>query len=326
MYFENKLSRRSFLAGSAALIAGAALAGSSALAAESAEKDAAASAKADSAKADSAKAESAATHTLADLEPLEEETTLTFAASPSPHAVILDYVKDAAKELKLIIDVTEFTDYVQPNNVVESGEFDANYFQHLPYLVNFNQENGTHVKAVVNVHFEAMAIFGGKTTDLADVPDGATVAVPNDTTNEARALLLLQAQGLIKLKDGAGLEATPNDIAENPKNLKFSEVEAAAVPRTLADCDLGVANGNYALDAGLKFADALAAESPDSEAATTYANVVAVKEDRVDEPAIKLIADILTAQETQEWINEYFAGAVVAVNIPVQGDGETKLS
>ncbi len=312
---ENGISRRNFVAGAAALAATLGLSLTSiARAAESSSEDgkAAASKAADSKAADSAAAES--TYTLADVKAIDEKATLKVAASPSPHAEILDHVKDALSKLNVDLQVTEFTDYVQPNNVVESGEQDANYFQHLPYLKNFNEENGTHLKAIGKIHFEPMGIFAGKTSSIDGLADGATIAVPNDTTNEARALLLLQAQGLIKVNESAGLAATPKDITDNPKNLKFSEVEAAAVARTLQDCDLGVVNGNYALDAGLKISDALATESATSDAADQYANIICVKEDNVDNAAAKKLVEVLKASDVQDWITSNFEGAVVPVN------------
>jgi D-methionine transport system substrate-binding protein len=327
MINENGISRRSFVAGAAALAASLGLALGSAASAARADDSASAdekagsdSAAADSNAADSAEADSG--YSLADIAPIDERTTLKVAASPSPHAIILDHVKDALSELNVDLEVTEFTDYVQPNNVVESGEQDANYFQHLPYLENFNEENGTHLKAIGKIHFEPMGIFAGRTSSLDDVADGATIAIPNDTTNEARALLLLEAQGLITVDENAGLAATPKDITDNPKNLSFSEVEAAAVARTLQDCDLGVVNGNYALDAGLKISDALATESADSDAAEQYANVICVKEENADSPAANKLVEVLKASDVQDWITENFEGAVVPVNFDVEDEDQ----
>ena len=207
--------------------------------------------------------------------------------------------------------VKEFDDYVIPNTALEAGELDANYFQHVPYLNDFNEKNGTHIAVGTKVHFETMAIYPGKTATLENLADGATFAIPNDTTNEARALQLLAAQGLITLKDGVGLEATPNDIVENPKNLKFEEIEAAQVPNVLADVDFGIANGNYALSAGI--ADtALVKESAESEAATTYANVLAIREGD-DRPELKALEEALNSQEVKDYINETYHGTVIAV-------------
>ena len=179
------------------------------------------------------------------------DNVITVGASPSPHAEILNAVADELKSEGYELKVVEYNDYVQPNVALANGDLDANYFQHLPYLENYNQENGTDLVSAGAIHFEPMGLYAGKSSDIKNVPDGAKIAVPSDATNEARALLLLQDQGVIKLKDGAGLEATANDIEENPHNIQLVEVEAAAVPRSLDDCDFAVINGNYALSAGL---------------------------------------------------------------------------
>ena len=203
--------------------------------------------------------------------------TIVIGASPTPHAIIL---KEAAKLLKdrgYDLQIKEFSDYVLPNTALEGKELDANYFQHQPYLDSFNKEKGTNIVSAGSIHYEPFGVYAGKTKALADLKDGATIAVPNDTSNEARALLLLQAQGLIKLKDGAGITATQKDISENKKNLKFVEIEAAQLVRSLPDVDLAVINGNYALQGNLKVTDALAVEADDSLAATTYANIFAVR-------------------------------------------------
>ena len=176
-------------------------------------------------------------------------TTLKVAASPTPHAEILNVAKEVLAEQGIDLEVVEFSDYVQPNLVTENGEVDANYFQHTPYLDSFNEENGTHLVSVGAVHYEPFGIYPGKSSDLANIADGATIAVPNDTTNEARALQLLAAQGLITVRDGAGLTATVNDITENPHNVKIEEIEAAQLPRTVQDVDFAVINGNYAIEA-----------------------------------------------------------------------------
>ena len=206
-------------------------------------------------------------------------TTLKVAASPTPHAEILNVAKEILAEQGIDLEIVEFSDYVQPNLVTESGEVDANYFQHTPYLDSFNEENGTHLVSVGAVHYEPFGIYPGKSDDLANIADGATIAVPNDTTNEARALQLLAAQGLITVRDGAGLTATVNDITDNPHNLQIKEIEAAQLPRTVQDVDFAVINGNYAMEAGFSVGkDALATEDASSEAAQTYANVLVVKD------------------------------------------------
>lgn len=242
-----------------------------------------------------------------------DTTVLKIGASSVPHAAILEFVKPILAKEGIDLQITEYTDYVIPNTAVESHELDANYFQHVPYMESFNEENGTHLVSAVAVHYEPMGLFAGKTATLDAIADGATIAVPNDPTNEARALLLLQQEGLIKLKDGAGLAATPNDIVENTKNIKFFEAEAAAVARSVQDVDFAIINGNYALEAGLKVTDALAVESADSEAAKTFANIVAVYEGDESKPAIQALAKALTSEETRKFIEDTYQGAVVPV-------------
>ena len=210
---------------------------------------------------------------------VEQKGTITVAASPTPHAEILAQVAPILAAEGWTLEVKEFQDYVQPNNVVESGEFDANYFQHIPYLENFNEEQGTHLVNAGGIHYEPFGIYPGTKSSLDDIAEGDTIAVPNDTTNEARALLLLQDNGILKLKDGAGLTATVLDIEENPYNVEILELEAAQVPRVKDEVAYVVLNGNYALDAGFSVAkDSLAYEKSDSDAAKTYVNVIAVKE------------------------------------------------
>ena len=244
----------------------------------------------------------------------KDDKTITVAASPTPHAQILnDAVKSQLEKKGYTLEVKEFTDYVQPNTVTEEGEVDANYFQHGPYLENFNAEKGTHLVSVANVHFEPMGIYAGKTASLADLPDGAVVAVPNDATNEARALLLLQDQGLIELAEGAGINATPKDIVSNPKNLSIRELEAAAVPTVLADVNIAVINGNYAQGANLKVSDAIASETAESLAAQTYANILVVKEGNQDSEKTKALVEAINSAEVRDYINNTFAGAVLPV-------------
>lgn len=241
-------------------------------------------------------------------------TTLKVAASPTPHAEILNVAKDILAEQGITLEVVEFSDYVQPNLVTESGEVDANYFQHTPYLESFNEENGTHLVSVGAIHYEPFGIYPGKSNDLANIADGATIAVPNDTTNEARALQLLAAQGLITVRDGAGLTATVNDITENPHNLQIEEIEAAQLPRTVQDVDFAVINGNYAMEAGFSVAkDALATEDASSEAAQTYANVLVVKEGNENNPAIQALLKALQSDEVKNYIDQTYDGAVVAI-------------
>lgn len=241
-------------------------------------------------------------------------TTLKVAASPTPHAEILNVAKEVLAEQGIDLEVVEFSDYVQPNLVTESGEVDANYFQHTPYLDSFNEENGTHLVSVGAVHYEPFGIYPGKSDDLANIADGATIAVPNDTTNEARALLLLQQEGLIKLADGAGITATAKDIVENPKNLQIKELEAANIPNALKDVDIACINGNYAQAAGLSVEkDALAVEATDSLAAETYANVLVVKDGNQDSEKIQALAKALKSDAVRDFINKTYEGAVVPV-------------
>ena len=239
--------------------------------------------------------------------------TITVGASPSPHAEILNAVKDELATAGFNLKVVEYNDYVQPNVALSEGDLDANYFQHKPYLDNYNQENGTDLVSAGAIHFEPMGLYAGKSSDINNVPDGAKIAVPSDATNEARALLLLEKAGVLKLKDGAGLEATKNDIAENPHKVELVEVEAASVPRTLQDSDFGVINGNYALSAGLDTTATLASEDANSEAAKTYANIVAVRNgDESNEKATALIK-ALTSDAAKKFIEDQYKGSVIPV-------------
>ena len=205
----------------------------------------------------------------------------------------------------------EYTDYIQPNLALDGGDLDANYFQHQPYLDEFNASNGTSIVSVGTVHYEPFGIYAGKTTSLEDLPDGATIAVPNDATNEARALLLLEANGLITLREDAGLNATVLDIEENPHNYEITELEAAQVPIALPDVDIGVINGNFAIQSGLKASDALAIEDKDSLAATTYANVLCAKEGNEQNQAILDLLESLHSETVRTFIEDTYEGAVV---------------
>lgn len=243
----------------------------------------------------------------------EAAKVITVGASPTPHAEILEQVRDILAEDGYELEIVEYTDYVLPNTDLEAGELDANYFQHQPYLTDFNDENGTEIVSAVSVHFEPLGIYAGKTSSLDDLAEGAKIAVPNDTTNEARALLLLEKEGLITLEDGVGLEATVNDIVENPKQIEIIEVEAAAAPATLAEVDFAVINGNYALSAGLSADDVVASESADSEAAETYANILAVKAGSENDPAVQALVKALTSETVRAFIEAEYKGGVVAV-------------
>lgn len=240
-----------------------------------------------------------------------EMKKIIVGASPAPHAEILNAAKEVLASKGYELDIVEYTDYVLPNNALDSGDLDANYFQHKPYLDSFNEQNGTKLVSAGAIHYEPFGIYVGKTSSLDELKDKATVLVPNDVSNEARALLLLEAQGLIKLKEGVGLEATRNDIVENPKNLDIVELEAAQLPRSLPDCDIAVINGNYAIEAGLKVSDALAAEDSESLAATTYGNIVAVREGDETTDATKALVEALTSPEVKQFMEEKYEGAVV---------------
>ena len=237
-----------------------------------------------------------------------EKIVVKVAASPTPHAEILNSVKDILAEEGIDLQVTEYGDYVIPNTAVEEGEMDANYFQHVPYLDQFIEENGILLVSVAGVHIEPMAVYAGKAASFDELADGATIAVPNDVTNEARALLLLQSNGLIKLKDEANLSATPNDIVENTKNIQFKEVEAAMIPNIKDEVDLSVINSNYAMQAGLNpVEDSLAIEDSDSP----YVNVLVVKEGNEEAPGIPELVEALHSETCKKFIEDTFDGAVV---------------
>jgi D-methionine transport system substrate-binding protein len=238
--------------------------------------------------------------------------TLKVGASVTPHAEILKVAKDELAKEGITLEIVEFTDYVLPNTSLESGDLDANYFQHKPYLDTFNAEHGTNLVSVAAIHYEPFGIYAGKTASIEALQDGATISVPNDGSNEARALLVLEAQGLIKLKEGVGTTATVLDIAENPKNLNIIEMEAAQLAISLQDVDLAVINGNYALQAGLNAAtDALATEDANSAAAQEYANILAVKAGNESDPRIAKLIVALESDAVRDYINNTYKGAVV---------------
>ncbi len=293
--------KKTFGVVTAAVLAAASIAGCSG-------NKAAETTAAETTAAKSSAAETTAEETTASSGELQK---IVVGASPAPHAEILKAANDVLKEKGYELEIKEYVDYIQPNLALESGDLDANYFQHLPYLESFNKENGTNLVSAGAIHYEPFGVYAGKTTSLDELQDGATIAVPNDTTNEARALLLLEAQGLIKLKEDAGLTATKNDIVENPKNLQLYEVEAAQLPRVIGDVDVAVINGNYAIEAGYKVSDALAVEASDSLAATTYGNVVAVRAGEENDPAIQALIEALTSDEVKAFIESTYDGAVV---------------
>ena len=240
-----------------------------------------------------------------------ETKVLKVAATSAPHAEILEQCKPLMAEKGYDLQITVVDDYVIPNTATEDGEVDANYFQHTPYREEFNASRGTHLVSVAAIHYEPFGIYAGTVKSLADLPDGAKIAVPNDATNEARALQLLAAQGLITLKDGVGLNATKVDITKNPKNFEIVEMEAALLPTVLDDVAVAVINGNYALAAGLKVKDAIAVEAADSEAAETFANILVVKEGNEKNEGVLALAEVLKSETIKKFINEHYEGAGV---------------
>ncbi len=243
-----------------------------------------------------------------------DDKTSTVAASPTPHAEILKVAAEVLAKEGWTLEIKEYTDYVQPNNVVEDGEIDANYFQHVPYLDTFNADNGTHLVSVAMVHYEPFGIYAGTKSAIADLAEGDKIAIPNDGSNRARALLLLEAEGIIVLKEGVGMDATDLDIVENPLNLDIVQMEAAQIANVRDSVALAVINGNYALQAGLNAGtDALAVEDAESISATTYANVLVVKEGNDESEKIQALIKALLSQEVKDYINETYSGAVVPI-------------
>ena len=254
----------------------------------------------------------ASTDTTDDTAQTGETVTLKVGATPAPHQEILEQVVDNLAEQGITLEIVPYTDYNPPNTAVEEGENDANYFQHITYMENFNAEQGTHLVSAGAIHYEPMGIYAGKSTSLDEIPDGAVIAVPNDATNEGRALLLLQDLGIITLSEDAGLEATKNDIVDNPHNIDLQEMEAAMLPQTIDEVDFSIINSNYALQAGLDpTTDALASEDAQSDAAQAYANVIAVKEGNENNEAIKALVAALQSDEIREFIETTYNGSVV---------------
>lgn len=243
----------------------------------------------------------------------EATETLKIGASLTPHAEILEQVQPILEKEGVILDIVKIEDTVTPNTGLLEGSLDANFFQHQPYLDDFNKENGSDLASAGTVHYEPFGIYAGKTTNLADLPDGATVAVPNNVTNEARALLLLEQEGLLTLKEGVDIKATVNDITENKKNLKFEEIAPEQLVRSLPDVDVAVINGNYAIEGGLHVKDALAVESDQSIAAKTYANIVAVQKKDLEKDSVKKLVQALQSDEIKQFIEEKYDGAVVPI-------------
>ncbi len=242
------------------------------------------------------------------------EVTIKVGANITPHSEILEVAKPILAEQGINLEVVKIEDSVTPNIGVAEGSLDANYFQHVPYLDQYNEENGTDIVSIGAIHYEPFGIYAGKTKDLAELPDGATVAVPNNVTNEARALLLLAQEGLLTLKDDAGIEATVADIVENPKNIQFKELAPEQLVQALADVDVAVINGNYAIEGGLHVSQALAVEANDGLAAQTYGNIIAAKPDKKDDPALKALVEVLQGDEVKAFIESTYDGAVVPLN------------
>lgn len=244
-----------------------------------------------------------------------ERKTLRIGATPTPHAEILNRAKAAFEDKGYTLEIVEFTDYTSINPALASGDLDANYFQHTQYLEDFTAKNKADIVSAGAVHYEPYGLYGGRKTSLQDLADGAKIAVPNDATNEARALLLLEQAGLISLRECAGILATTQDIVGNPRQLEIVELAAEQIPRALQDVDYAVINGNYAIAAGLNVAtDALVIEAADGEAGRVYANVVAVSRDRQEDPAVRVLLEILRSDEITDWIRSYYQGAVLPVN------------
>ena len=247
------------------------------------------------------------------LAPSSDGKTIKVGATPAPHAAILEVVQDILAEDGYTLEIVEYDDYVTPNTSLEDGSLDANYFQHITYMNEFNAEHGTHLVSAAGIHYEPFGLYAGKCASLEELADGAQIAVPNDGTNEARALLLLEQEGLIKLKEGVGLSATKSDVAENPHNYDIVELEARLLPTTLKDVDVAVINGNYAIDAGLKVSDAIAVEAAGGAAAEAYVNVLAVKEGKESSEGIQALVKALQSDEVRAFIEETYDGAVVAL-------------
>lgn len=243
-----------------------------------------------------------------------ETVKIKVGASPTPHAELLKVANEVLKPQGYEIQIVEYADYVQPNMALDGKELDANYFQHKPYLDDFNAQKGTKLSSMGGVHYEPFGIYAGKCKSLKDLKKGAIVAVPNDATNEGRALLLMQDQGLITLKDGVGLTATVRDIKENPKKLRIEEIEAAQLVRALPDVDIAIINGNYAILGGLKVADALAVEAADSAAATTYANILAIRTGDEKRPELQALYKALCSDKIKEFMKTKYEGAVLATH------------
>lgn len=242
-----------------------------------------------------------------------DDKTIKVGASPAPHAEILKEVESELEKDGYKLEVVEFQDYVQPNKALDAGDIDANYFQHKPYMDEFNAKQETELVSIGAIHYEPLGLYQGEKKSIDELAEGDKIAVPNDTTNEARALLLLESEGLIKLKKDAGLTATKQDVVENPKKLEIVELEAAIIPRSMSSVAMGVINGNYALSAGIKEDTAITFESSDSAAAKTYANIIAVKKGNEDSEKSKALLKAMTSDKIKKFIEKKYGKAVVPV-------------
>lgn len=243
-----------------------------------------------------------------------DSKTIKVGANITPHSEILEVAKPLLAEKGITLEIVQLEDSVTPNTGVIEGSLDANYFQHVPYLEQFNKENGSDLVSIGAIHYEPFGIYAGKTKDLKDLPDGALVAVPNNVTNEARALLLLQQEGLLTLKDGAGINATVEDIVDNPKNIEFKEIAPEQLVASLPDVEIAVINGNYAIEGGLHVSQALAVEANDGLAAQTYGNIIATSPDKKDNESLKILVEVLQGPEVKKYIEDTYDGAVVPLN------------
>ena len=243
-----------------------------------------------------------------------ETTTIKVGANITPHSEILEIAKPILKEKGIDLEIVKLEDSITPNTGVIEGSLDANYFQHVPYLEQFNEENGSDLVSIGAIHYEPFGIYAGRTKDLSELPDGALVAVPNNVTNEARALLLLAQEGLLTLKEDAGIEATVGDIVENPKNIEFKELAPEQLVQALPDVDIAVINGNYAIEGGLHVNEALAVEANDGLAAKTYGNIIATSPEKENDPALAALVEVLQGSEVKEYIEKTYDGAVVPLN------------
>lgn len=253
-------------------------------------------------------------NSTADSATATENTVIRVGANITPHSEILEQAKPILAEQGITLEIVQLEDSITPNTGVIEGSLDANYFQHVPYLEQFNKENGSDLVSIGAIHYEPFGIYAGKTTDLSELPDGAIVAVPNNVTNEARALLLLAQEGILTLKEDAGINATVEDIVDNPKNIQFKELAPEQLVAALPDVDVAVINGNYAIEGGLHVSEALAVEANDGLAATTYGNIIATSPDKAENSALLTLVEVLQGEEISKYIEETYDGAVVPLN------------